>query len=161
MLQKVELHKMLLKKLESSPKGPCKPIDLIAHCLTKSEFTSSKITSFTWLKIPYNLVISFDGFASGCKVFITSVESGKTALLVLSSGSQIAAFISPSKTGLENILAYYVVFRFCLWGSLFWIIFCFIQKTFHIFIFQISNLLLILFLMFYTYFKFFVISEKT
>ena len=111
-LPKVELHRILLQKSASSPEDPCEPLVLIAHFLAKSALTPSNIISFTWLKGPCNIMVSFDGFASGCfwrKVFITSAEIGKTPLLVSSSRSWIAVFTFPSRTSLANILVFFVV----------------------------------------------------
>ena len=132
-LPQVELHRILLQDLASSPEGPCEPLVLIAYFLIKSAFIPSNIISFKWLKGPCHIMVSFDGFASGCfwhKVFVTSAESGKTPLLVSSSRSRIAAFTFPSRTSLANILAFSSVnCGFCRYRS--W----FIQKAFYILIF--------------------------
>ena len=138
-LPNVELHRILLQKSASSSEGPCEPLVLIVHFLTKSAFVPSNIFSFTWLKGPCNIMVSFDGFASGCfwrKVFITSAERGKTPLLLSSSRSRIAAFTFPSRTSLANILTFFLC---CLWflslRKPFLDRSCFIQKAFHILIF--------------------------
>ena len=128
-----------------SSEGPCEPLVLVAHFLTKSAFISSNIISFTWLKGPCNIMVSFDGFASGCiwrKVFITSAETGKTLLLVSSSRSQIAAFTFSSRTSLANILAFSsVTCGFCRWGSRFWIVLVSFKRSSTSLFFRRFNLL--------------------
>ena len=99
-LPKVELHKILLQKLASSLEGPCEPAVLIAHFVTKSPFTPRNI-SFTWLKGPWNTMVSFDSF-----YHVGWNRQSSTAIIIQKSNCYIY-FSSRNKFSRR--------FRFCLW----------------------------------------------
>ena len=123
-LTKVELHRILLQKLASSPEGPCEPLLLIAHFLTKSAFIPSNIISFIWLKGPWNIMVSFDGFVSGCfwwKFLSRWLKAAK--LHSWYHHPEVELLHLPFLQEQVNILAFSsVVCGFCHWGRLFWIV---------------------------------------
>ena len=149
-LPKVELYKILIQKLVPSLEGPCDPVVLIAHFLTKSLFTPPNI-SFTWLKGPWNIMVSFDSFYN-----VSWNRQSSTAIII--QKSNCCVYLSS-----KNKFSKY--FRFCFWflllrkpffGSL-----LFHPKDLHCYFPKGWTSLQhgILFPTFYTYLKLFVILE--